>query len=200
MKNKLGVFWIITVSALGLLLASVNASAQGPRFIPEGREIDLLPPYCAAKMKDVNSSYWQEKLGPKNFVHIHHLCFALYAKNKAISTFDKKDRQYLLQRAIGNFEYIESHVEPDFILLVIVYIEKADVYRLLDMYAKAEEYYLKAIRFNPDYAKAYASYSQYFVYRNDYAKAEEVLMNGLKMIPDSRSLNRRLKRLKKKIK
>lgn len=88
---------------------------------PTKAELELLPKACDARLNGDNAtrSFWNEKIGPDNFLHLHHFCFALNFINRAKFSVDKRNKGYYLGRAIQNFDYVlkawpaNSPLRPD---------------------------------------------------------------------------------------
>jgi len=195
MKKKTGVYGVIYIALLCLMPFSNSVIAAAPQYIPVDAEIRYLPAYCAAKLRGIDEQRWRAIIG-KDFQHLHHMCYAQNARRKARTERDEQSRQYLNSVALKEYGYMETHVSLGFALLVAVYLEKADVFWSMKQNAKAEAYYLKAIKFKPDYVKSYASYSNFLKRTGQKERAREVLEQGLKVKPASKSLKRRLKKLK----
>ncbi|MCC6201483.1 MAG: hypothetical protein IT494_00585 [Gammaproteobacteria bacterium] len=71
-------------------------------------ELAVLPPYCLARIGENKDLYevWKNRLGAKQFIHIHHYCFGLGFLGRARSELDQKKRKVSLQGAIRNFDYV----------------------------------------------------------------------------------------------
>ena len=195
MNKKLTGYWISNFYFLCMMLVAAVVNAGAPQFIPTDAEIKYLPAYCAAKLRGVDEQRWRAMIGG-DFQHLHHMCYAQNAKRKALSAREEKSRKYLYSVALKNYEYMETHADKDFILRPAIYIEKAGVFRSLKQNKKAEEYYLKAIEFKPDYAKAYAEYSGFLKRTGQKERAIKILEQGLVVNPNSKSLKRRIKKLR----
>jgi hypothetical protein len=71
-------------------------------------ELAVLPPYCQARLAGNAEArkLWGQRMGRENFSHLHHFCHGLKLMNRARFTFDKRQRNYNLQQAIGEFGYV----------------------------------------------------------------------------------------------
>ena len=76
--------------------------------MPTPGEIAMMPDYCQAKMGSNADLYqqWNKRMGPDKFMHLHHYCHGLKQMNRYKLTFDKQQRRYILQTAIGEFDYV----------------------------------------------------------------------------------------------
>lgn len=102
-------FWGMLLLA-GFWVGSTHAGNGVPPLEPNILEAKQLPPYCQAKfgyLKGGAARAWKAKIGKKNFLHMHHYCYALTDINRASKAFsNKRRRRFLLQRAIGNINYV----------------------------------------------------------------------------------------------
>lgn len=107
--------WIRQWLSVGLLCVVLAAPALARKNLPPERptpaEMTMLPPECAARIggDEATRQLWAQRLGPKNFLHLHHYCFGLNYNNRARLTQDKGLRKYFLQRADANFDYVLEH-------------------------------------------------------------------------------------------
>lgn len=111
-KNFVTFFMLFLLSSY-----CINLQAELPPERPTDAELALLPPYCHARIKgnDNARKLWQQRMGREGFLHMHHYCFGLNDLNRANMTFnDKNLRSYLINRGIGNFNYVLQHWPPDF--------------------------------------------------------------------------------------
>jgi hypothetical protein len=92
---------------LALLMNPVQAQQKWPHM-PTPNEIALMPDYCQAKMGSDAAVYqqWNQRMGPDKFMHLHHYCHGLKQMNRAKLTFETQQRRYMLQTAIGEFDYV----------------------------------------------------------------------------------------------
>ena len=190
------------VSALGLPTA-VSAKGGAPdSWGPTEAELGTLPEFCVARFKYQSAGIdhpdvdrWSAAIGD-HWVHIHHHCAAINFLNRADKQInDKKARAFQLQRARGEFEYMLSHTDETFILLPDVYMYLGKVALKEGEEIKAVNMFRKAISTKPDYTKPYIALSNYYRKSGNKAKAREVLEEALTHAPNSKVLQRRLKKL-----
>jgi tetratricopeptide (TPR) repeat protein len=175
--------------------------AQGQRFTQQ--EILALPRVCLAQ-KFVNSwlhhpvvpederKLWADKLGEKDYVNFHHYCGGLIDMRRAAEADEESERASSYKRAVSNFDYVQRKVSPEFPLLPEVYVRKGLAFRLLgdDMAAGAE--FNDAIRLKQDYTPAYAALADLLVDSGDINSARDLLKRGLRVVPESKILTKKL--------
>lgn len=163
------------------------------------KELAMLPPYCKARIKGgADEAFWKAKFGPSGWGHLHHYCSGLNQINKAnLATSTEKRNEYL-QGAINGFEYQLKHGKPDFILLPELHTLRGDSYFRLGDPSSAITEYNKAIKVNPKYTKSYIGLSKVFANMGKNKQASDIIKQGLKQKPNSRSLKRQLKKVEAK--
>lgn len=108
MKRNLFVLSAL-VAATGLVQATLP-------YAISPAELQLLPEGCKAKLDTAQrdnkalQNQWANRVGPDTWRHLHHYCHGLKFMNRANVTFDKTDKRFYLQSAIGEFEYVITHV------------------------------------------------------------------------------------------
>jgi hypothetical protein len=97
----------ITILILGFFVLPLQAQQKLPYGLTDA-ELAVLPSYCHAKLRGdaETKKLWNQRMGMENFVHLHHFCHGLKFMNRAKFTFDKRQRNYNLQQAIGEFGYV----------------------------------------------------------------------------------------------
>lgn len=189
---------LLSVVLLTMISSNAVAAAGDLTSPPVKDEIRYLPEYCKVKFeygynqKNPNVKKWMGILGP-NYGDIHHYCKGMVL----ISRADKNPNAYswLLQRAIGNFDYIIAAAKPGFILLPEILVKRGEVNERLNQKAEAIADYYNAIKANKSYSHPYARLSRLFMKSNDKVKAREILEEGLKHAPTSKLLKRKLDKL-----
>ncbi|WKJ88726.1 hypothetical protein QZJ86_11905 [Methylomonas montana] len=162
-----------------------------------------LPPFCKAKLKPDSPhevDLWARKLG-NDFGHTHHFCAALHSLRLAKTIFPsnpelKERKRYLLSDATSDLKYMEEHAKPNFVLFPFIYTTKAEV--LLEQGNKKDAitYLKKAISINKKYKMPYIILSDAYLSTDQKQLAKELLEEGVKNIPDSKMLSKRLQKLK----
>lgn len=177
------------------LINPVNVNAEYPKT---DLDFALLPPYCKARSSgDTSSLYkqWERKLGP-DFLHIHHYCAGLHTLNLAFKENDKTQKNYLINVAISEMDYIPDHASEKFIILPKLYYDQGKAYEMMTKDDKAIESYEKSIKSNPKIAMPYAALSDLYKRKNMLEKAKEILNMGLTNKNDSKLLLEKIKDFK----
>lgn len=188
--------WLVLVGGLGLT-GPVLAECK----LIQSSEYAMLPPYCYAKCElpdghpDVRR--WAQWVGGKNWNHLHHFCFALKFENQVIRTRDAREVKFINQRIEAGYNYVLQRWSSDCPLLPEAHVGMG---RVLEAQARAPEaraHFDAALKLNPKYERAYGELSDWYKKAGDASQAKAVLEAGLKVSPDSKSLNRKLERLEK---
>lgn len=105
---------IFIVFTAGLMHSGASAAQLLPER-PTDIELQSLPIACQARLSGdaAIKKRWEQKIGTKNFLHLHHYCFGLNFTKRASTTFKKNDKQYYAKRAIVNFDYVLSNWSAD---------------------------------------------------------------------------------------
>lgn len=106
---------LFVLSALAVAAGLAQAQPKLPYAISPA-ELQLLPEGCKAKLDTALRTnqqlqdQWANRLGPDTWRHLHHYCHGLKFMNRANFTFDNADKRFYLQSAMGEFEYVITHV------------------------------------------------------------------------------------------
>ena len=178
---------------LTLTLSSFSSHALEP-FTPTPSEMASLPPFCKAKMVSGEGSadykLWQGTLGP-DFLHTHHYCAGINYISRYHRARSRQDKQYNLNNALTNLEYMARHAAPTYSLMPDVYLNLGVVNSLLNKTGVAITHFNKAIELNPRQPRAYNALADYYLKTKQSAKAMDIIVQGLRYNPDTRSLQRR---------
>jgi hypothetical protein len=111
---------------LAFLVNPVQAQKTWPHM-PTPSEIAMMPDYCQAKMgtNEALRQQWNQRMGPDKFLHLHHYCHGLKQMNRYKLTFDAQQRRFILQTAIGEFDYVVRNWPDDFYLKAEAKSQKA---------------------------------------------------------------------------
>lgn len=164
---------------------------------PTPDEIRLLPPYCAAKLNNnaADDAQYITTIGP-DWAHLHHYCFALNFTNRYYRLFgDRNEQRTALNDALNNYDYMLTHVTPNFWLLPEMLSQKAKLLASAKRYADALGALQKAIQLNPKYPEAYVVLSDVYRSMDQKDKALAAVEQGLQYTPDKVSLQKRYKQL-----
>ena len=120
------------VIAMAFLVSPVRAQQKWPHM-PTANEIALMPDYCQAKMgpnAELREA-WNKRMGPDKFMHLHHYCHGLKQMNRYKLTFEAQQRRYILQTAIGEFDYVLRNWPDGFYLKAEAKTKKTQADNLL---------------------------------------------------------------------
>lgn len=122
-----------SVTLLAFLLTPALAQKKAWPQNPSTEEVAMMPDYCRAKLggSAERYQYWTQRLGPDKFVHLHHYCHGLKEMNRLKLTFDKQQRRYVAQTAIGEFDYVLRNWPDGFNLKAEAQARKAEAQALL---------------------------------------------------------------------
>lgn len=194
---KGGVFGI-GLCVFGLSGSFVPSSAFGDAGYPTDAELPMLPPYCAARLRKLNSpeaERWKRYFGYKNWATMHHYCQHMNEVNRAYKAMDSRERKKYFSDAYKGFVHYLQEVTPDFRLMHEVYFNIATTAPRVGKPGEAITALQKAIQLNPKYTRAYGALSDIYREQGDREKALEVVEKGLKEVPKSKGLLRRKKEL-----
>jgi hypothetical protein len=169
------------------------------------REVALLPHYCiytqsfrdhvpGGNDKTMIDS-WYARLGP-TFHALHHFCWGMMKTNRGLLLAnDRQTREFYLNAANVDFDYVIERAPPDFILLPEILAKKGENLIRVGNGPLGMLQLQRAAELKPDYWPPYAYMSDYYRDLGDQAKAREVLESGLRRVPESKSLQKRLSEL-----
>lgn len=125
-------------AVLVVLMPLAAVGAKLPPERPTPAEMTALPEACAARIggDDASKALWKSRLGTDHFLHLHHLCFGLNYNNRARATLDRKLRQYFLQRAEANFNYVLQRWPADSALRPEAEAGLQETLRMLQLYRR----------------------------------------------------------------
>lgn len=176
-----------------LTLSSFSSHALQP-FTPTASEMASLPAFCKARMVSGEGSadynLWQGTLGP-DFLHTHHYCAGVNYISRYYRARSRQDKQYNLNNALTNLEYMARHASPTYSLMPDVYLNLGVVNSLMKKTGAAITHFNKAIELNPRQPRAYNALADYYLKTKQSAKAMDIIVQGLRYNPDTRSLQRR---------
>jgi len=179
---------------LGLEVGNSIAVASVLPYAITPMEMMRLPPSCAVKMKsDMQSPEyraWHERIG-KNFMDFHHYCHGINFINRYWGTRNANERNYYLVQAKGEFDYMVKAEKPDFTMSSELYSYRGEVLKLMGKPGEAIRDFNRAITVKPKFLKSYLQLADLYLDIKDEVRALEVIIEGLRNIPDSKTLQRR---------
>lgn len=188
---------LLRLSFFYLLLFSVAAPAQEAAINLSEKELLTLPRYCYVRIRALNGpeyKEWERKMGP-DLIHTHHYCGGLSYFKRYYGATTERERRFLLSRAQANLEYMVNHASPGYSLMPDVYFRLGEVHRLAGRAGTAKASYDKSIELNPRVPSAYGGLADLHAQSGQQARALEVVSEGLRYNPESRSLQRRFREL-----
>lgn len=131
----------------------------------------------------------------RNWGHMHHYCDGLRFYNRALAnTGNRSDFKYNIQLSLAGFDYVLSHTSPDFSMRPEVIANKARTLALAGRKAEAVMLYTGVVQQTPNYIPAYLYLADYYA-SNDRKKALNLVSDGLRHNPGTKSLERRYQEL-----
>ena len=196
MKNTvfLSAKWLsITVASCMSLFFSSVAFAD---FVQNQAELALLPRECYGTEQVRNIS--QDPIGKDEYakmygdeyIYFHHFCWALNSENNAERMTNRMLRESKLSYAIGDLDFAIQRSRNEYVFMPEMLLAKARILSKLRRYAEALEVLYKLIEIKPDYVLAYRDMSNYYERLGQKGKAVTALEDGLKVVPDSRLLQK----------
>lgn len=196
-------------SALSLaLLGSMAQDIAGYSrdvYAADPREMAMIPSYCrytllfrdALPAGSTTQMFeaWKATVG-EGFGHMHHYCAGLIKANRAtLLARDRTTRQFLLNDAIAEYDYVITRVPETYVLLPEMLTKKGEALVQLEKGPLGVYFFQRAVEIKPDYWPAYAQMSDYHQRAGDVKKAREALEAGLAVAPGTQALTRRLEAL-----
>lgn len=181
----------ITLAGIILLFASPSFAA----YAITGSELMVLPSFCRqltpgnfapdAKRYRVNAPE------PTWMQHFQHYCHGLKSNVRASKALNKTDRNFNLNAAVGEFDYVLTHTQPIpryFSYLAMVRVDLGRTYIHMGKTNDAIMQFTKASRLRPDFTVAYLELIDVYIKINDRDKALNAAREGLTHSPESKAL------------
>ena len=192
-----------TLKILLLVMGLVHSLNVFAAYVIQSNEVMLPPPSCL-RMSSTNFEPDAYKIvktkrkGPALGPHMQHFCHGKKSLIRADRNFGTYLERNSLETAISEFNYVLSHTPKNGSYnnyLAITCVEKAKALRRLKKTSESLKMYQQAIKYNPKLTKAYAGISDLYKTLDMNDEAREILEQGLKRVPKSKSLQRRLDKL-----
>lgn len=179
-------------------------------------DIALLPPVCKLILVEHPGAHLGAGNGPlQKYValfeqpgyemaahnpHLHHYCWALISKQRYFRAQGQIQREYYFKQFMGDIGYVLTNTaDKKWPYFHVLLIEQASMLKIRGDYPNSLMKIDEALRFKPDYDKAYALKSDIFLAMGDRKKAIDTVQSGLEQDPRSRLLRRRLEQLGVKV-
>ena len=179
-----------------IMLPVCGAWAKDLWSPPDELELQVLPPYCRAKLNnDSAGNELYTRMFGNDWGHMHHYCFALNYINRYYLTTDDNARKFYVNSALGNMQYMFSHTTPGFWLRPEMHTREGKLLASAKRDSEALKDFTTAIQENQAYAPAYEALSDLYQDLGQRAKALSTVEEGLKRAPQNRLLALRYKEL-----
>jgi len=172
------------ILACVLLFVSSSAFAVKNYFKISESEMKMLPKFC-------KTGFGRYKMEGQNW--LNHLCPGLNALNHA-KLGDGNSKKYPLERAIDHFNYTLGHTDSTF-FHSFIYLQRGKAYELGGNTAKALTDYQHALQLKPKNISVHIALIDAYIKLGDLDNARELVNQGLKIKPNSKSLLRRKKKI-----
>jgi len=188
---------------VGMLCAHGQAAAQLEN-ITMG-ELALTPPYCmdvqaipvtgwSKTSPSPRAAHWIALMG-ESFWAMHHMCWALIGLHRAnLAGTSAHARTYLISNAVSDFGFVLKNSPEDFVLRPEVFYRRAKAEVLLGDYGAAIDDFSRSRKLKPDYWPSYVGEADVLIKAGQRREAQQLLREGLKLLPDEPNLVAALKR------
>lgn len=132
--------------------------------------------------------------------HFHHYCWALISKQRYFRAHGQTQRNYYFKEFMGDIDYVLNNTaDKSWPFFHVLLIEQATMMKIRGDYPNSLLKIDEALRYKPDYDKAYALKSDVYQAMGDKKKAIDTAQTGLEKDPRSRLLRQRLEQLGVKV-
>lgn len=184
---------LASILGFGFTFATQEADAIG-NFKPRPGELALLPSYCAPRAEGWGDDIKRPEVAPwaqiygKDWFHMHHLCNALNYINRSARNYDQKTRN--LSLALIDLGYMERNANSP---QALAETQMANAVALLGLKREVEAFVAlnKAVSLAPETATTHIRLVDYYISRKQTAQALVAVTEGLRHVPESKSLQRR---------
>jgi tetratricopeptide (TPR) repeat protein len=160
------------------------------------QDFALYPPFCRARIEREPKElvdFWTQRLGPKNYLHIHHFCFGLKALNLAYANLNnKQQREFMASAVIGNFNYIIEHTERTFYMRPEAYVNLGRGYVLRQEYDVARQKFHEALKLNPKLVDAWVAMSDMYHQLGKKSDALSILEQASEICGENKKIDLRV--------
>lgn len=184
---------------VGLLIIAIIQTAQATLMgYPTDAEIASLPQYCYVKLRlkpdDPQWQMWTSRM-VAGFGNSHHYCQGLNNINRYYKASSNYDRNYYLGVAAGEIGYMIEHTAANGSLIPEAYMNRGFAYAKLHKDGEALKDFMKSLELNPRLPQTYSMIANFYEERKMQNKALEYITEGLKYIPNNKTLQRRYLKL-----
>lgn len=183
--------------ALPLLAFSIESLARANDITNwSDQDFALYPQFCRARIERQPQElvdFWTQRIGPKNYIHIHHFCFGLKALNLAYASLsDKQSRAFLANAVVGNFNYIIEHTERTFYMRPEAYVNLGRGHLLRQEYDVARQKFHEALKLNPKLVDAWVAMSDMYHQLGKKSDALAILEQASEICGENKKIDLRI--------
>ncbi len=191
-------FCFLTTFLLLISLAAPILAAPAPKT---ASDFAILPDYCKVRINQskypAKYTKWRKAFG-KGWSDMHHYCKGLlYLYKGKYTAIESQQTISSFLEAIKQFTYVQERWPSNFILIPELHVKKGQAMIGLGHISKAIGEFKSAIKIKPKYSAPYLALSQHYLKIGDKKQAESWLQEGIKSIPKSKALKRKLLKLNK---
>jgi tetratricopeptide (TPR) repeat protein len=184
----------IIVLSLELTVGNNFAAAAVLPYAATPEEMARLPALCTVRMHGDRQSpeyrAWRARIG-ENYEDFFHYCAGLNFVNRYWGARVATERNYYLQQAKAEFDYIINRMKPDFTMGADLYSDRGGVFNLMGRLGDAINDFNKALSIDPKMVRPYLELADLYEKAKNRTRALEVTTAGLRLLPDSKALQRR---------
>lgn len=168
-----------------------------PKFCQVHRWIwggEPVPPMLGRTVEQREAQFEQMKktLGWDGYMHTHHYCWGLGKLNRYYQHALDGDRKAYLEQAVNDASYTLTNAPKSYVLYPEILTFRAKVFGMLDKLGNAVNDLQMAIKLNPKYERAYVILAEIYHKNGQSDVAKTIIQQGLKMVPNSKILVKRL--------
>ena len=178
---------------LGSPGAIAKNSGKPPPFVTE-QDLPKLSRLCQDKILERQGAIkkrWERIFG-KDWLHLHHYCWAVIAQKNAYLETNKSKQKFFLLRAIDHYDYTIGHVSSTCKILPEIWGRKGQVLESMGKTSDALQAYNKSLEKNPKYVPAYIALANLLKSLGNVEEAKSILKTGLRAVPNSKALQQHL--------
>lgn len=160
------------------------------------QDFAMYPQFCRARIEREPKElvdYWTQRLGAKNYLHIHHFCFGLKALNLAYGSLkNRQRREFMANAVVGNFNYVIDNTEKTLYLRPEAFVYLGKGYFLRQEYDLAQQKYFEALKLNPKMVDAWVAISDMYYEVGKRPEALSVLEQASQICGENKKIDLRI--------
>ncbi len=189
-----------TCLQLALAIASMPVMAGSGRTPLIDSEYQALPAYCTLSKQRLSGDKAASEMGfaqyGEQFRDVQHLCWGIgflnryYRYSNSVDLFGHPPESNL-NNAMAEFNYMVNNLSENSAFGMDIFLYRGILFAIRKQYAKAMIDFRKSLTYNPTNVKTYNAMASIYENQNQKSEALKVITEGLRYIPDSKSLKRR---------